>query len=362
MTNTILNPGHFENNNSFTLFTLKSLILMYSMDENQNNEEQNQQKPEKEPETNFQEPIIVPIVHKYRLPIEPKINPTLAAVIGLIGGFILYQLFGSLLLILVLGFDFQNAPPNSLRLIQMAGQLLFILLPALILTKVIYENVTFIIRAHPVDFKLLSFFILGMLILIPLMQNYLYIQNVFIERLAEKSAAIKSIKDALDGLNTLLEDQYSKIIVAKNALEVLLVVFVVSVIPALCEETMFRGFIQRSFEFTMTPFKAALLTAIFFALNHFNPYGLLPLIALGLFFGYAAYKSNSIVVPMVLHFMNNFIAVVMYLAFGSEELVDTKTMTNAELGFASLSFIVLLTLFGLVVYLIRRYNSNKLII
>ncbi|MCB9248002.1 MAG: CPBP family intramembrane metalloprotease [Ignavibacteriales bacterium] len=48
---------------------------------------------------------------------------------------------------------------------------------------------------------------------------------------------------------------------------------------------------------------------------HFNPYGLIPLILLGMYFGFAVYKSDSIIVAMILHFLNNFISIVAYFIF-----------------------------------------------
>ena len=68
----------------------------------------------------------------------PQISPIAAAFIGLIGGFFLYQIVGGLLTLLIFGLDIENAPVNGIRLMTMAGQILFILLPALIFTKLFY--------------------------------------------------------------------------------------------------------------------------------------------------------------------------------------------------------------------------------
>ena len=76
-------------------------------------------------------------------------------------------------------------------------------------------------------------------------------------------------------------------------LNLLLVVIVVAVVPALSEEAMFSGFIQRSFELKYKKYLAAIITALFFSAYHFNPYGFIPLFILGAFFGFAAYKSKT---------------------------------------------------------------------
>ncbi|MBK7630941.1 MAG: hypothetical protein IPJ23_09620 [Ignavibacteriales bacterium] len=61
-----------------------------------------------------------------------EISPVAAAFIGLAGGFFLYQIVGSLLTFLIFGMDLESIPVHSLRLMTMAGQILFILLPALL--------------------------------------------------------------------------------------------------------------------------------------------------------------------------------------------------------------------------------------
>jgi hypothetical protein len=52
--------------------------------------------------------------------IQPRISPIAAAFIGLIGGFILYQIVGGVLTLLIFGMNFEQAPVNSVRLMTMA--------------------------------------------------------------------------------------------------------------------------------------------------------------------------------------------------------------------------------------------------
>ncbi len=74
--------------------------------------------------------------------ITPTINPIGAAFIGLAGGFFLYQIVGGLITVLIFGINVEKAPVNSLRLMTMAGQILFILLPALLFSKWFYQNLS----------------------------------------------------------------------------------------------------------------------------------------------------------------------------------------------------------------------------
>ncbi|HEX9252090.1 MAG TPA: type II CAAX endopeptidase family protein, partial [Ignavibacteriaceae bacterium] len=275
--------------------------------------------------------------------LEMQVSPVGAAFIGLAGAFFLYQIVGSLITVLILGMDLESVPVNSLRLMTMAGQILFILLPALLFAKWIYSDVGKIIRIRKPDLKELGLFTIGIVILTPLLQAYLYIQNYYLEVFAKNSEFINSIKSFFDSLNELVEKTYSNLLSASNIFEFVLVVLVVAIVPALSEETMFRGFIQRSFELRYKKYYGAIITAIFFSLYHFNPYGFLPLFVLGAFFGFAAYKSKTLLIPMFLHFLNNFSAVTLYHIIGDDELIKSDASVNSN----ELSSYVLM-FFGLV--------------
>ena len=292
--------------------------------------------------------------------LNPIISPISAAFIGLFGGFFLYQIIGGILTLLVFGLDIGKAPVNGLRLMTMAGQILFILLPALLFSKWFYEDVTTVIRFKPSRWIEIGLFVVGLIILIPLLENFAVIQNYFIDKLAASSNTVNSVKSIFDSLNDRLEGTYSSLITAHSIFEKLLVILVVAAVPAVCEEVMFRGFIQKSFELKLRPFWAILITSIFFGLYHFSPYGLLPLIILGLYFGFAAYKSDSIFTSMSLHFFNNFSAIIIFFIVGNEQLLDSAPSDKAvDLKSAITIFVSLLILFGGMLYIIIKFYQEK---
>lgn len=290
--------------------------------------------------------------------IKPAISPIAAAFIGLVGGFFLYQIVGGILTILIFGTEIDKAPINLYRLMTMGGQILFILLPALLFSKWFYVDVGKIIRIKIPHWKEIALFTLGILVLTPLFQNYLYIQNYFIEIAAKHSSFINTVKTALDSLDDLVEKTYVDLLNANNVFEGFFVVALIAIVPAFCEETMFRGFIQRSFEFKMKPFYAAFVTAIFFGIYHFNPYALIPLIGLGLYFGFAAYTSETILLPVFLHFLNNFIAVILFFIFGDDDIISSSISSEAEIGSSIALFFFMLIVFAGVIFLIKKYYSQ----
>jgi len=289
----------------------------------------------------------------------PKISPVKAGILGLAGGFFFYQIFGGLLTVLIFGLDLEKVDPNALRLITMAGQVLFILLPALIFSKVIYEDVTRVLRFRSAPWIEIAMFVVGIIALTPILQNFVYIQNYYFEQLAKQNGFIYMIKESLDSLDKLVENSYGSLLKIHSAMDGAIVIAVVAITPAICEEVMFRGFIQKSFELKYKPFLGALITAIFFGIYHFNPYAFFPLVLLGLYLGYAAYKSDSILVPVILHFINNLFAVVLFLIFGEAELKQTQSITPAELTPTLISLSYQILLFVIVLLGIQYYYRKK---
>ncbi|MGE5430145.1 MAG: type II CAAX prenyl endopeptidase Rce1 family protein [Syntrophomonadaceae bacterium] len=290
---------------------------------------------------------------------QPKISPVSAAFIGLIAVFILYQLGGSLLTLLIFGFDLKDADITAMRLLTTAGQLLFILLPAIIFTKAIYTNVKVHIRIRPVNAQDVLIFALGLFILTSLLQSYLYIQNAAVVKLAEAYPSINGIKSYIDKIDKIVESSYNTLLTSKSLFESLLIIVVVAVVPAICEEFFFRGFVQRSFELKFRPFTGALITALFFGLYHFHPYQIVPLTALGLYFGFAAYMSETIFLPMILHFLNNLIAVLMFFVYGSDDISLPKAIPVSDLRFSIMVFLSLVAMFTFFMIYVNRIYYKK---
>ncbi|GBD86812.1 CAAX amino terminal protease self- immunity [bacterium BMS3Abin03] len=288
----------------------------------------------------------------------PLISPVTAALLGLIGCFFLYQIVGGLLTLAIFGMELEKANVNSLRLMTMAGEILFILLPALLFARWIYGDVSEVVYTKIPSWFEVLIFSSGIIILIPLLQSYLYIQNYFIEQWAANSGLINSIKSLFDSLNELVEKTYGNLLKANSIPEVLLVILVIAIVPAIAEEIMFRGYIQRSFQKKIKPFWAALITAVFFGLYHFSPYGLLPLIGLGFYFGFASYTSKTILIPVFLHFLNNFGAVLLYFIVGDDEIISSKVSDAGSLFSNIFLFIILSMLFAIIIFVIHKYYSK----
>lgn len=91
----------------------------------------------------------------------------------------------------------------------------------------------------------------------------------------------------------------------------LLLTLVMAVMPAIGEEILFRGFVFGSLRRNMKPVWAIVISSIIFGAFHLSLVKLLPTALLGALFAYIGLKSGSIFIGMLLHFLNNFMAVLM---------------------------------------------------
>ncbi len=91
-------------------------------------------------------------------------------------------------------------------------------------------------------------------------------------------------------------------------------IVVICLTPAICEETLFRGYLQRTFERTIG-WKSVVVVGILFGLYHFQPLGLISLSMIGMLLGFFYYRSRSLIPGMAAHFTNNFISILtLYLS------------------------------------------------
>ena len=87
------------------------------------------------------------------------------------------------------------------------------------------------------------------------------------------------------------------------------------------EEWLCRGMILRGLLTKMKPVWAIVISALFFAIIHMNPWQALNAFIIGVIMGYVYYKTGSLILTMIIHFVNNGTAVILS-QFSSLEEVD----------------------------------------
>jgi membrane protease YdiL (CAAX protease family) len=133
-------------------------------------------------------------------------------------------------------------------------------------------------------------------------------------------------------------------VTARSPAEFAGVVVAVALVPAVCEELLFRGLVQKSMEQAAGALPGAVVTGIIFGAYHLNPLSVVPLVVLGVFFGYLVVRTGSTTLAVAAHFFNNFIAcTAVYLK------VNDDFIALSPSGHPSASLVLVnIVLFGLV--------------
>ena len=130
-----------------------------------------------------------------------------------------------------------------------------------------------------------------------------------------------------------LEDMLERItsfLVEADGAKRMVVILSVAMLPAVFEELAFRGALQPLLiRATGNPWVGIVLASIIFSAIHFQFYGFLPRVLLGMLFGWLAYRTGSILPGMVAHFLNNAGAAMTLWITGSmtEDVFPLETWT-----------------------------------
>lgn len=123
----------------------------------------------------------------------------------------------------------------------------------------------------------------------------------------------------------------SEIMWSDNIKGLLINLVVIALIPALGEELFFRGMLQKIIvRLISSGHFAVLITAFVFSFLHFQFFGFLPRLILGIVYGYLFLWSGSVWLPAIAHFINNAIPVIFSYFYGWEVVMVTTTAVTSD--------------------------------
>ncbi|MGA7723113.1 MAG: CPBP family intramembrane glutamic endopeptidase [Ignavibacteriaceae bacterium] len=144
---------------------------------------------------------------------------------------------------------------------------------------------------------------------------------------------------------------------AYSGQELITLIFVVAVTPAICEEIFFRGYFQRTLERTIGV-KSFVITGILFGLFHMQPLSLVTLSILGMLFSFFYYRSKSIIPSCAAHFTNNFIAIMLLYCQAKSVKPAILQAGNFSALWIILSFIISIGLIFIYYKITKRSRGN----
>jgi membrane protease YdiL (CAAX protease family) len=136
----------------------------------------------------------------------------------------------------------------------------------------------------------------------------------------------------------------------------LLNLLAMAVVPAIGEELLFRGLIQKTIQnHTRNIHLAIWSSAILFSAIHLQFYGFFPRMIMGAIFGYFLVWSQSIFVPIICHFLNNATIVTVYYLMPDK----VEEMENLGTQDLSLSIISLLLFLGICYHMRKKWKYDR---
>ena len=156
-----------------------------------------------------------------------------------------------------------------------------------------------------------------------------------------------SWKLSFDKLEEEYNRQVSAIISLKNAKDYILALIIMAFIPAVCEETLFRGGLQNFLSRgTGLPWLSIILVSILFSLAHFSFYGFLSRFFLGLVLGALFHYSGKLWLSILGHFINNALAItVLYYSIRQGRPLEEAMKQDATSFWGILAIPVVMILF-----------------
>lgn len=284
-----------------------------------------------------------------------NLNPYAYIILVLAVIFFLYQIVGGVISVAA-GGGLEDINVKMSRIVLIFSQFMFILAPTIFFTRLQTPGLKKAFRLNLPKPHLLLFAIIGMLLMQPALQGYMFMQDYALDHLPIMQNIIKQVKELFD----MIEKAELKIVSAYSIYEFIIVVIVISVTPAICEEFLFRGFVLRNLQRVSKPSIAIFLSGFLFALYHFQPLNLIALLMLGVFLGFVVYCSDSIYTGIICHFLNNFFATYLLYKYGKEDFQTPHISSSEKIDALIMAAVSLVLLASVMVMMYRLRTKPKL--
>ncbi|MDR2835589.1 MAG: CPBP family intramembrane metalloprotease [Bacteroidales bacterium] len=213
-----------------------------------------------------------------------------------------------------------------LKISQLLSSVILFILPPIILAILFQQKVSdFINLKNSPNILKYLLIVLFMLTAFPLLSL-----------ITEWNEAIKFPEQfqLIEKILRIAEETNAKIInliISENSIfSFILNIIVIALIPAIGEEIVFRGVLQKYLgKLIKNQNFAILITAFIFSAIHLSFFGFFPRFILGIFLGYLAYNFKSLYPSIFAHFFNNAMAVCMSFYF---------VRTNQEMSLEEMNF------------------------
>ena len=235
---------------------------------------------------------------------------------------------------------------NMLRITQIGSQILLFVLPPLMYACLVKEKPIQYLGFKNVK---ICWFLLG----VAMMYTILPLNSIFAEWNAglKLPESMKTLEEMMKSLQDEATEITEKMLNVNNIGGLIVNMIMIAGLAALGEELFFRSVIQTSLiRICKNAHIGIFITSVIFSFIHFEFYGFIPRLVLGLILGYMFYFSGSIWVPMLMHFVNNGTVVVLYFLNNKGIInIDVEKFgeTNTPILIASVAITIALFYFSI---------------
>lgn len=238
-----------------------------------------------------------------------------------------------------------------LRIVQISSQIFTFVLPPILYVMLVKEKPIMSLGINKVKIHWLLLGVAMMYAILPL--NSLFAEWNAGLRLPE---SMKALEDMMKSMQDAATEVTEKMLNVNNISGLIINLFMIAGLAALGEELLFRSLLQTSLiKICKNAHVGIVLTSAIFSFIHFEFYGFIPRLVLGLMLGYMFYFSRSIWVPMLMHFLNNGTVVLIYF-------LNNKGITNIDVDtFGQTNILVLIAsiIIMIVLFLLSIKYSDK---
>lgn len=200
----------------------------------------------------------------------------------------------------------------------------------------------------------------SVILLVAIMISGLPFVNYLTELNMKMTIPIESLEALLRSLEEQTERMMMKLIETDNIGGLMLNLLMIAIIPAIGEELLFRGLMQRHLaESFKNAHVAIVVTAVIFSLVHFQLYSFLPRFFLGIVLGYLFVVGKSIWYPIVAHFINNAVGVIFYYLVYQQKASDSLEEIGTSESQPVMAIFSFLAVVGFMVLLTKMVKSLR---
>lgn len=120
----------------------------------------------------------------------------------------------------------------------------------------------------------------------------------------------------------------------------ILTLFHIGLVPAVCEEVLYRGYVLRAFQKSWGILAAIIVSGLLFGLYHVQLTNLLPLASIGMILAYVTWVSDSIYPAMLAHLINNGGSVIVASRYPDSPIAELTPETMPPLWTLILGLVV----------------------